>query len=354
MFSSSSTSYFGNSTASDFTPIPDFAVPNADTTLIAVFSRLKYTGKSADPMFNIQNISTQFPDFFTPTNDLSILGCTEQYQFCVENNKCTDLTGLYGIQQAVDGGSLTMTRRQQATFTVMWKAAWSMALQWACKILDDRVLLAQDWIFTSKSEFSSTLPDNQWELESFNLHNLSLAVFQRRINEYASPINLDIRPGVNSLEQMDTPTDPYLLDICKQQRIFSTEHISMNVLGISVILGVGSLLILLDWVFIEQIFWFRSFTHHRLAKKADWMSNGTLQLHRRVLETRATGPWVSGDYQFPVLAEKGKVFSGLGAEHEGLNRSHTDTTYSGSKYSPLANETGAYQDIHFHDPKTHG
>ena len=121
-----------------------------------------------DPLFSAHNQSAWNGNFSTPTADLSVLGCTEQYQFCnTEKSKCTELSGLYSVLHAVENGDLGFSPQQTATFKIVWKAAWSMVLQWTTTVLDDSVLLAQDFIFTTKSMTSSPLPDTQWQEESY-------------------------------------------------------------------------------------------------------------------------------------------------------------------------------------------
>jgi hypothetical protein len=193
-------------------------------------------------------------------------------------------------------------------------------------------------------------PIYQWQLEAENLHNLSLAVLQRRVHEFAAPEHFQIRPNLSSIDRIETPTDPYLLRTCEQQKTRSAEHYSVSVLGMTIILGVGSLLILLDWIFIKQILWFRSFTHKRLAKQADWTSGGTLQLHRLALEARGVRDWDTRHYEAPRLVEKGKMFRGLAVENEPLFPSRpvrVDTEYrggSGGTYSAVSNEGGVTYD----------
>ncbi|KAK7184516.1 hypothetical protein DPSP01_013940 [Paraphaeosphaeria sporulosa] len=337
------TAYVDNTTASDFKPISDFQRDDADVTLISIFSKAKYTDVVDDPLFNAHNNSftkgSNGKNFSTPTTDLSVLGCTEQYQFCnTVNTKCTKLTGLYAALKTVENGDLQLSPQQAAIFRVIWKAAWSMVLQWATTILDNSLLLAQDFVFTMKSTTSSPLPPNQWIQEAHNLHNLSLAVLQRRVNEFSSPENFDIRPGLNSLKQINVTTDPHELNICQLQKIRSTAHVSVSVLGMCVILGVGSILILLDWTLIQQIFWFRSVTHYRQAKKADWQATGMLQLHRQALEARAVGPWKVSDYLFPVLVEQGKKFLGLSVKHD--YPEYSSVQREGSEYSLRAMDKG--------------
>jgi hypothetical protein len=351
-----STAYYESPDPSDFTPIADFQVPNADVTLISIFNKVNYVGHTDDLLFNAQKQSNLSTEFSVATNDLAVLGCTEQYQFCnTADGKCTELTGLYGIRHAVDRGDLALSPRQAAAENIMWKASWSMALQWACKVLGGNLLLAQDWVFTGQSTTSSALPVDQWQLESENLHNLSLAVLQRRVHEFAAPEHFQIRPDISSIDHIETPTDPYLIRSCDQQKTRSSQHYSVSVLGMTIIIGVGSFLILLDWIFIKQILWFRSFTHKRLAKQADWTIGGTLQLHRLALEARGVRGWDVRHYEAPRLVEKWSMFRGLAVESQPLYQGPVggETEYrggsggSGGTYSAISNEGGVtYDNVH--------
>ncbi|CAI6232924.1 unnamed protein product [Periconia digitata] len=335
-----STVYQDNADVSDFFPIPDFQVPNADVTLISIFTQAKYIDTVNDTLFSAQNTEQRGDvKFALPSNDLSVLGCTEQYQLCnAATEKCTELAGLYKIKSTLESDALKLTRYQTASANILWKTAWGMALQWACEVLSDSLLLAQDSLFTAKSQTSAPLQDGHWQREAWQLHNMSLAVMQRRVYEHASPGNFTVRPGVYSTTQLATPQDAESRDLCKRQKTRSNSSISISVMGMSIILIVGALFILLDWFFIQQIFWFRSFSHERSSKKADWTSGGTLQLQRQVLESRGVQGWkaTTQDMAFPVLLENERVFRHLGLRDEGTaGLPHIDTGYGTRRRSAM-------------------
>lgn len=198
-----------------------------------------------------------------------------------------------------------------------------MSMQWTIRLINERVLLAQNWAFTVIASGSSALPSNQWQQESFNLHNLSLAMFQHRINQYASPETFELSPGVRADANLDSPTDPNLLQLCKSQRVLSPRHYSVSVLGMAIILCVGTLLIILDQS--VESFWFRYFNPRcGLAKMADWTQTGTMQLHRQTVEARGIGPWDRKNHDFPVMGVKGLTFIGLGAREEMIGQTQDD------------------------------
>ncbi|KEF51723.1 uncharacterized protein A1O9_12358 [Exophiala aquamarina CBS 119918] len=345
------TSYYDNETASDFIPIPDLQVANADVTLIAIFNKARYSEMVDDELFSAHNESSSWgPGFFTATDDLSVLGCTEQYQFCnIRNTQCTPVTGLYGIKHALNSedGDLDLSPKQRAIFELLWMPARSMSLQWSFKVLGTELLLAKDWLWATVSVGSSALPPNHWQLEARNLHNVSLAVLQRRVSEFASPNEFEIRPGLNSLAQVRVPSDPALRDLCTALKLRSSEHISVSVLGMGIILGVGSLLILLDFVLIQQLFWmnilwWRNRSPRRQKRKEDWQTTGTLQLQKSAFEARGIGPWDDDENETPVLVDRDKKFARLNDLNEDCKLGENtgdDVGYGRGTYAPVPNQT---------------
>jgi hypothetical protein len=221
-------------------------------------------------------------------------------------------------------GKSVHVRTERETYTdFVLPPLQGMAMQWTIKLLNSRVLLAQDWVFTAIAVGSSALPPNQWQHESFNLHNISLAMFQHRINQYASPETFELAPGVGADEQLVRPTDPDMLDLCQRQRVLSAKHYSVSVLGMAIILSIGGFLILVDQSL--EAMWFRYFNAQgRLAKRAEWTQTGTLQLHRQALEARGVGNWDRKNRDFPVIERKGETFIGLGEREEMIGQMQDD------------------------------
>lgn len=198
-----------------------------------------------------------------------------------------------------------------------------MAIQWTSKLMNSRMLLAQDWVFTTTSTGSGPLPPNQWELESENLHNLSLAVFQHRLNQYAAPETFQLSPNMNAADHLDIPQDPESEKLCHSQRVLSSTYYSVSVLGMAIILCVGSCFVILDQ--LHEKIWFDYLNpKSKIAKQAEWTQTSTLQLHRQALEARGIGPWDRKNMDYPVLETHGAAFSGLGAREEKIGEMNGD------------------------------
>lgn len=130
---------------------------------------------------------------------------------------------------------------------------------------------------------------------------------QRAVVEYTSPTDIEIRPGLRSLQQIVRPKDPQALRLCGMVKIRSTEHTSFSVLGLVLILGSG--FIVLDFVLARAVGRARTKTGWRLYKRAEWVDQSTLQLQRQALEGRGIGPWTGMDDDVPVLAGYRRTFS---------------------------------------------
>jgi len=310
--------YLQNQNSSSYTPIPALNTTDSDVTLIGISSNVKYIGNTTDPWFKAINQSLMLDPWskalnrsildlvWTASRDLSVLGCTEQYQFCSPLKRCTPLTGLYATPPAAT--SLGLSAHQLATFQLLWKAARSTVLQSEIALLGSDVLLAKDAL-CGDTGWSSRLPDRQWELEAFNMHNISLAIMQRAVVEYTSPTDIEIRPGLRSLQHIVRPTDPEALRLCGMVKIRSADHTSFRVLGLVLILVLGSGFIVLDFVLARAVGWAQTKTGWRLYKRAEWVDQSTLQLQRQALEGRGIGPWTGKDDDVPVLAGYRRTFS---------------------------------------------
>jgi hypothetical protein len=158
-FISANTAYAEDFNASDFNPVPDFKLSNADVTLISIFNKAVYKGKVDDALFNAQTPADDSNQFYAPTNDFAILGCTEQYQFCdPKTDKCTPLSGLYAAQNAVERGEIILSGKQKATFAIVWESAWVSLSMYELNVrhtLTSYFHLCRVWPCNGRSSYST-------------------------------------------------------------------------------------------------------------------------------------------------------------------------------------------------------
>ncbi|KAF2813088.1 uncharacterized protein BDZ99DRAFT_496164 [Mytilinidion resinicola] len=296
-------SYLRDASVSDYIPISDLNTTDSDVSILSIINRAAYLGNVTDPLYRATN-NTDLPGFKSANRVASFLGCTQQYQFCSHRTTCTPLTGLYDVRNEATK-SLNLSSIQSSTFTLLWKSAWSMSLQLTMVLLGDDLLLAKDYLWGSTS-YSSSLPDNQWEVEAANMHNISLAMLQRSVVEYATPPDIAIRPGLRSPSQIEPPADAGMRALCQNQKVISKDHASFSVVGLAIILAVGSLMIFLDMFVARLVLWIG---WGRFASmQEEWVQQGLMQLQRQALEARGIGPWEGKDGDVPVLVGDGDLF----------------------------------------------
>jgi len=302
---SSVTAYRGHSNESDFSPVPDFRRNDSDVTLAVLYNAAVYFGKVEDPWFKAENLSTSTP-VWLPSRYMSVLRCSQQYQFC-NQKRCSPLTGLYevGPEPSEDLG---LNKNQIATRKLLWKAAWGTQLGFIFLLMGNEALIAEDYLWGT-TMWSSPLPENQWQIEVQNLHNVSLALLQQRVVEYASPPNIEIRPGLNSLEHVVRLNNTADLDLCSCVKIRTTNYYSFSVLGLSIIMFVGTIIITTNIFLAMVISWIQKRTGFGLYKRLEWIESGALQLQRMASEGRGIGPWGGYEDSVPVPVMPEQKFS---------------------------------------------
>jgi hypothetical protein len=298
-------SFAGAENESEFAPIPDFQRSEADVTLLFLTRPLVYTERVNDVWFNA---SVPFPvdgwsgpKWVSPVA-ASVMGCTEQYQFC-RRQHCTPLSGLYAgnEEQARAAG---FNPPQLATFRVLWKAAWATQMRYSLVILGSDVLLAKRKVYTGFHLLSQGLPENQWQTEVENIHNISMALLQRRVVDHVLPSEVG-RPDDAGLEGWDfnKENDTESQVLCSRQRIRSSEFTSFCVLGIAIIVAVGSLVALIDLVLADAVGWIQHRIGRGLSKRFEWIEHGTLNLQRLLFEAWGIGPWKGDGSNLPPVTD---------------------------------------------------
>ncbi len=115
--------------------------------------------------------------------------------------------------------------------------------------------------------------------------------------------------------------------MCKSQKVrHPIGYTNVSVLGIVIILVVGSVIIVISWVLdtvvgsIQKHLWKRSD-----YKRVQWLLNSTLQLQRMAFESAGFGsPWLRCDETVPVTREK----RDLGETFEVIDVSENNQTFT--------------------------
>jgi hypothetical protein len=301
--------FVGADSESEFVPIPDFNRSDADVSFIFLNRALLYTDPVTDPWFNatfpLEVDGWSGEKWMSPLATTAI-ACTEQYQFC-NGYRCTPISGLYAMNDKLIT-TVGFNPHQMATFRLLWNSTWAIQMRYLLINLGTNVLLAKDQVYTSLNPLSQTLPPNQWHIEMENIHNISMAMLQRRVIDHALPSNLNTSRSIHADTYIIPENDAESLRLCSHQRIKTSEYSSFSVLGLALIISGCSLTILISILLPRTMGWFQRKTGRGLHRRLEWIESQTLQLQRMLFEKWGIGPWKGGQNAVPVTAMFGQKF----------------------------------------------
>jgi hypothetical protein len=311
-----------------FDPIPELQSTDSDVIIISLSNHIAYRAAVNDPWFTAENCTGDtygnYTDFSavtsgcTATNTLSFLGCQERYQFCLYGDEhCTPLTGLYGISAAPEG-SQGLNPTQQAIFKLSWKIAWAGQLNFQLGFIGRENLIALDYLWDAGFGFgaSATLPPDHWHREVLNWMNTTLSLAQLSTLSFARVPEFDVGPGVSAHKYVVAPNDTAESQLCHKMKARSAQHTSFSVLGLSLTLFLGLLLIALNLILPKTVAYLQTRTGKGMHKRLEWIESSSFQLQRMAAEGRGIGPWEGRDQDVPRLWG-GKGFSLTKGSSEG-------------------------------------
>jgi hypothetical protein len=177
-------------------------------------------------------------------------------------------------------------------------------MRYSLVILGSDVLLAKRKVYTGFHLLSQGLPENQWQTEVENVHNISMSLLQRRVVDHVLPYDFE-RPEDAGLGEWDfyKENDTESQVLCSQQRIRSSESTSFCVLGIAIIVSLGSLVALIDLALADTVGWIQNRIGRGMNKRFEWIEHGTLNLQRLLFEAWGIGPWKGDGSNLPPVTD---------------------------------------------------
>ncbi|KAI1360715.1 hypothetical protein F5Y08DRAFT_348529 [Xylaria arbuscula] len=293
-----------------FTPIPELARPDGDTTMIFLsgngvpFGQLMDDGwyRATDFLTTISHsLASGGEKVYRPSVAASPMGCVQQWQWCnsayPRDTGCGPLAGqsdaLYGAATLFNLTSEDLypdrPLSSEALGTrLIWPALLTLgyptALPSLLGHLGAKSLASQSRLY---SGVQWALPNNQWQLDVIQWWNTILASVQAscdpEFREYISP-------PLNEDEQK----------LCNSQKIRSSTHSSFSLFGLYIIFIFGAIIICVSFALEPVLACLYKRRKYKPYTHFEWISNNSLQLHRLAQEELGLTKWLRCTEEVPT------------------------------------------------------
>ncbi|KAL8924268.1 MAG: hypothetical protein Q9172_002741 [Xanthocarpia lactea] len=326
---------------SAWTPIPELNRTDSDISLfILAPNSIRYEAPVKDPFFsaNLPFDLGEGETLYVADHYLDVMACTEQHQYCNPvTSECTPLTAFHRLGHYLPGLRLNFPQRytyQRLKLISLQNAIYQSVLSRGAQALHASETLV--------GTLNKGLPDNQWHIEVSEWFSVSMAKLQQLVVQYATgpdemPDGAILLPPSNQWEQ----------NMCENQIIRSQEGtLSFSILGVAIILVVGSILIFTSLVIDTVVGFLRRRLRRKSYKSLQWTLDEKLQLQRMAFEGAGHGHWKGGADVVPVTTKWGEQ---LGGGLEQMDPKHPRVGMRDLAYG-AAQETGAVDP----DPESEG
>lgn len=328
-------------------PIPALSLNDADIHLAFLSApELRFAAPVKDPWFSAQTGASDLHNTdnnekfksYVQDEPAGVLACTHQVQYCnpnlPENERCEPLRGLNDPRRNARLHQIFPEDSQFAT--IKWaNGLWNYGIYTISGTLGYIGASALRARYSLSYGFSGPLPDNQWQLEAEHWVKAELASLQDVFVQAANGIPDELADFRDPPASNNTVAQ----NMCVNQKIVSTKYSSFNVLGLSLILILGTIIVILDIGLEPFVAWLqrRKYRKHLARDEVDmhdekimhplygaieWSQTSMLQLQRLAHEEAGYGEWSKCDGDVPVT-EPGQMIAALhlgSIEHPLLER----------------------------------
>lgn len=311
---------------SQWTPVFNISRTDADVTIVFVApNAIKYRSPVIDPFFKAIYPTTELTidegtiTVYNPYDQVSVMGCVEQYQICTDEYHCTNLGGQDALGREILSLGLNAAQfvtAQRMIYMISYANTYS-----SINGIGPDALKVWDQVYDF---IAPKLPQNQWKIEVEGWFETTLAKWQAFMVEFA--INT---AELGSHRHVGFPVTNSTLDSvwrsqCQNQKVSNVGgYQNVSVFGFAFTWAIGGFLVLLAWSLKECISKERerrekmfkpdpsSKTHltwrqqnpKSSARRIAWNIDGTLQQNRLALRSVGYNELKGGRGDVPYLNE---------------------------------------------------
>ncbi|KAF6822151.1 hypothetical protein CMUS01_11197 [Colletotrichum musicola] len=301
-------SYYSLASAkeSPWRPTEALSLDGRDLTLILIApNSVIHLRPNDDPVFGT-NASQETADgtmYYFPDRFVSPIACADGHRFCNPiNGMCTPFRGSSEVVRWTRARELGLNAAQSA-------AAERLGFAVSASTFYDLVFTRMQSFLNAQELVSGLtqlpLPADQWKLEMNLLFSAAMAKMQHRMAEYVVGPTVPVRGAL--VKPWEVAGDGGAFEkLCHSQMSrLSQGTLNFSVLGLSILLGLGGVIIAVSWVLEPLAGWLQRKTGYGATKAKRWERDENLQVMRMLFEAKEAGGWKGTTDSFPVTTSNG-------------------------------------------------
>jgi hypothetical protein len=280
-------------------------------TLIFLENAAQFTQPVKDLFYHAEKVipqSTAGTFLYMADQPISVMGCTEQYQFCRPNNgPWSELTGQAGLSEneIPKGRNLSISNHIN-------KVIYPNQLGTMLFRIGSAALLASQYLEAEEYRFSAPLPDTHWATEVQGWHWYMMAQLLREMYDFAAgPAEASALPYLTRPSEKDRKA----FGVCKNQKIRDAHYYSFSILGLVITLSISCGIIILNLCVSSIIGFIQQYKEKGLHRRQQWIQDYILHLQRLAYENAGLGTWIGKDDLVPTTVQGEKLGNPTASKH---------------------------------------
>jgi len=170
--------------------------------------------------------------------------------------------------------------------------------------LGDKALIASNYISLQQYFWSSTLANNQWQIEVTNWFSVGLAQIQRIfITNFRPPTEGILLKYWQYFPETATNEQVF----CENQKVQNSDYTNFSVFGLVLNLGLGCLILIAGHcipTFVPKLQRLLAKKRGRRSTASDhWIMNSAIQQQRMVFQLHGRGYWIRQEDLIPITEQ---------------------------------------------------
>ncbi|KAF2183698.1 hypothetical protein K469DRAFT_667950 [Zopfia rhizophila CBS 207.26] len=290
-------------------PLPGMERKDADVAVIvAITNPNRYSHPVDDPVFAAHRpwegvVSNETFTYYAPDAPVGVIGCTEQYQFCLSQgsgkDSCTELAGLTPPWEVTKPNFPDASGTQLAVLKLLVRSSMAFDIS---NIVSFNASAGLD------GGISTGLPDDQWIIEVEGWAANTWTSLQTMISDYAIGAKSHDPVADSYIEPPKTAGERELCQVQKMRKAGGFANV--NVFALALIIAVSCTVTILDILLLRFLIFLSKFRSALAPRINRWIQDGVLQLQRRAYEALGEGKWKDLEGEIPVTS-RNEVLSDL-------------------------------------------